>query len=132
MMVWTTLITVIWLIVQGVHFEGRELATGLSLVGAGGLIGGFRLLYVSAAYGQWRKGRARVQDASVLAEGLIAPGQARRAAAIVLGLSALALISLALLWKSTIVQVVVGASGIWLIGPAWALHLLLRQPEASK
>jgi len=132
MVIWTVLITVVWLIVQGVHYQGREIACGLAVLGSGGLIGGLRLIYVSIAYGLWRKGQARAEDASVLSEGLIAPGQARRMAATVLGLSALSLLALALLWGSKIVGVVVGSTGVWLIVPAWALHLLMRQPEAQK
>jgi hypothetical protein len=132
MVIWTTLITVAWLIVQGVRFEGREIAMGLALVGGTGMITGFRLIYVSIAFGQWRRGLARVEDAPVLSEGLLAPGQTMRMAAILLGFSALALISLALLWGSTIVGLVLGVSGVWLIVPAWALHLLMRQPEAHK
>jgi hypothetical protein len=132
MVVWTVPIILVWLIVQGVHYPGREIACGLALVGGVGLIGGLRLIYVSIAYVLWRKGQARVEDASVLSEGLIAPGQARRMAAFMLGFSALAFLALALVWGSTIVGVVVGSTGVWLIVPAWALHLLMRQPEAQK
>jgi hypothetical protein len=132
MAVWTTLFYVVWLIVQGIRFDGREIAAGLGLVGGLGLIGGARLIYVSRAFILWRRGKARIQDAPVLSEGLMAPAQAHRIAAVMLGLSALSLISLALLWGSELVGVVVGATGVWLIGPAWALHLLLRQPEASR
>jgi hypothetical protein len=132
MLVWTILITLVWLIAQGVHFEGREIAAFLALVGAGGAIMGARLIYVSVAFRMWRRGRAAIRDAPVLSEGLLAPAQALTVAAVMLGLSALSLISLALLWGSTLVGVVMGATGLWLIAPAWALHLLMGKPEASQ
>ncbi len=132
MSIWTSLAALFWLVVQGVHYGGREIAAALSLVGGVGMITGFRLIYVSCAFTQWRKGRARREDAPVLSEGLIAPAQARKMAAFLLGFSALAFISLAMLWGSEIVGLLLGVSGIWLIGPAWALHLLMRQPEASR
>ncbi len=132
MVVWTTLLYLGWLIAQGVRFDGREIAAGLGLVGGLGLIMGLRLIYVTRAFVQWRRGQASIADAPVLSEGLLAPAQAHRAAAVLLGLSALSLISLAMLWGSELVGVVVGVTGVWLIAPAWALHLLIGRPEAPR
>jgi len=132
MTIWTTVLYLGWLVAQGAVYPGRVFAAGLGLVAAFGVIAGVRLLVVSTAFGKWRKGMARLRDAPVLSEGLVAPGQAKRMAAFFLSGAALSLITLALIWGRQLVEVVLGLSGIWLVGPAWALHLMIRQPEAPR
>jgi hypothetical protein len=130
--VWSVIATVAWLGAQGAQFPGRPLALGLSVIAALGLIGGVRLLVVAQAYLHWRVGRAREVDAPILSEGLLAPIQVRGAAAVCLLTSAVALGTLATMWGSQLVMMVVGLTGIWVVGPAWLFHLMIPSPEARR
>jgi fatty acid desaturase len=102
------------------------------MVAALSLIAGIRMLTVSIGYLRWRTGRARLRDAPVLSDGRLAPLQVRKVAAVVLMITAIALGTLATMWGSQLVMLVIVISGVWIVGPAWWVHLLVSTTEAKR
>lgn len=118
----------LWLVQRGATFPARFPAWLASLVGALGLLGGARLLAIYRGYLLWRAGRAEASDAAALSRGLMAPAMALRAGTWFLILGAATLCAVALGWGAATGLVALASSGVWLVGPAWALHLLLGRP----
>jgi hypothetical protein len=119
----------VWLVQRGADFPARFPAWLVSLLGALGLLGGARLLAVHRGYVLWRAGRAEASDAPVLAEGLMAPATARRTGTWGVIVGAALTSAVALGWGPATGLVALASSGAWLVGPAWALHLLMGRPE---
>lgn len=129
---WSVVALTGWFGFQGATFPGRGLALIFSVVAALSLIAGVRMLTVSSGYLRWRTGRARLQDAPVLSDGLLAPLQVRKVAAVALMITAIALGTLATMWGSQLVMLVIVISGVWIVGPAWWVHLLVSTTEAKR
>ena len=122
----------LWFGVQGADYVGRPVGLSLGLISGLCLIGGTRLLVVAQGFLQWRENRAARADAPWLSEGFLAPHEARLGGATLLAVAAIGLVSLWLIWGTEMVLRVVGASGIWLCLPAWALHLAMGRPEPRR
>jgi hypothetical protein len=120
-----------WLIYQGADYLGRPGAMILALVTGLGLVGGSRLWTIQYAYRQWRLGRARRAEASVLADGFMAPDTAARVAFYFALIGVIGGILLWSLWDPQIATIAFFANGAWLAGPASWMHLSARSPESE-
>ncbi len=129
---WSLASITVWLGAQGAEYPGRGLAVGLSLTAAVTLIGSTRLLAVAKGFKKWRAGMGRDRDAPILREGLLAPIQVQRYAAVGLSASAVCLGTMGTMWGSQLVMTVVGLTGIWIVGPAWWFHLMSPTTEAVR
>ena len=129
---WFVVAASLWFGAQGAELLGRPLALGLALISGLGLIGGVRLLVIARGFLQWRKQRASREDAPFLAEGLMSPREATIGGVIALCTAMATLFSLSTIWGPDLFWWVVGASGVWLCGPAWVLHLAMGRPEPRR
>jgi len=118
-----------WLIYQGADYLGRPAAMALALVTGIGMVGGSRLWTIQFAYRQWREGRAKRAEASVLADGLMAPDTAARFAFYFGLVGVTGGVLLWSLWDTEIAVIAFFANGAWLVGPASWMHLSARSPE---
>lgn len=119
----------LWLTLEGPDYPARPLVLVVQICTGLGLLGGARLLVLALAFGQWRKGKARMEDAPLLTEALLAPREAVRLGALFLGLSAIGLAALGSYWDGTAALIALSANGAWLLTPAWTIHLLSGRPE---
>ena len=129
---WFIVAAALWFGAQGDTFAGRPLALALSLVSGLGLIGGVRLIVIAQGFLQWRRLRASRADAPYLSEGFFAPREARIGALIALSAALVALSTVGSIWGSSLVTRIVLGCGVWLCGPAWALHLAMGRPEPRR
>jgi hypothetical protein len=129
---WFVLAAAFWFGVQGAEFLGRPLALGFSLISGLGLIAGTRLLVIARGFLQWRRQCAAREDAPFLSEGLLAPREATVGGIAILVLGFFMLFPLWSIWGPDLMWRVVIASGVWLCGPAWALHLAMGRPEPRR
>ena len=112
-----------WLALQGPEWPLRPVALAVG-VGAGlALLMGARLAARTAAFGRWRQGRGPAEEAGPLPDGLLAPGQTRAAAGWLAGIGLALLVVAAAGWGAVLAGLSVGLSGVWLLAPAWAVHL---------
>jgi hypothetical protein len=129
---WFVLASAFWFGLQGAEFLGRPMGLICALLAGLGLISGTRLLVISQGFLQWRNLRASRGDAPFLSEGFVSPHEARLVAATSLSVAAIALFAIWAVWGEDLVWRVVLGSGIWLCGPAWALHLAMGRPEPRR
>lgn len=119
----------LWLTVQGPELRGRALALVVAVPGGVLPLAGARLLAQARAFERWREGLGKAEESPVLFESLIAPAQARRAGWIALGSGVALLASVAAIWSAALAGLAVALSGVWLLGPAWAVHLSTAPAE---
>lgn len=119
----------LWLGYMGADYLGRPGAMVISLAVGLCLVASVRLWAVQLAYRQWRLGKALRSEASVLADGLLAPFTAARVSIYLGVIGTIGGILLWSLWDPEIAMVAVFANGAWLAGPASWMHLAAGKPE---
>jgi len=119
-----------WITIQGPDYPSRPSALALQIVGGLALLAATRLAVVALGFRQWRAGRARASDAPVLTDALLSFRETLQyaGASIVIAIAALGTLSAAWEPQAMLVGLLPGCA--WLLGPAWALHLLVGKPEA--
>ena len=111
----------LWLAPQGDTLGNRPLSLVLAVTASALLLGGTRLLLLAWSFGQWRGFQAARSAARGLADGLVAPGQGRRAAGVALSLAVVLLLVLTWQANAGVALASVLVSGFWLYGPLGAL-----------
>lgn len=120
-----------WLTLQGPEFPGRALALVVAAPAGVLPLAGARLVAQARAFDRWRAGLGPAEEAPELVESLVAPATARRAGWIALAAGLALLGSVGVIWAPALAALAVALSGVWLLGPAWALHLSMG-PAAKK
>jgi hypothetical protein len=119
-----------WLIYMGADYPGRTGAMFMALVTGLSLSGASRLWTIQMAYRRWREGRAQKVEASILADGFMAPDTAGKAAVWLCLVGVLGSTLLWSLWDAEIALIGTLANGAWLAGPASWMHLTARSPDS--
>jgi hypothetical protein len=120
----------VWITIQGPEYPSRAAALALQIAGGLSLLASTRLAVLALGFRQWRAGRARARDAPILDESLLSFRETLQYAGAVLVIAIAALGTLSAAWEPDAMLVGLLPGCAWLLGPAWALHLLLGKPEA--
>lgn len=119
----------IFLALRGPEYPFRPLALAMAVLAGLLPLAAARLAMLASTFDRWREGRGREGESPLFEEGLLAPATAR-AVALRLGLLGIALLlAVAMLWEGLLAGLALGLSGVWLLGPAWAVHLSMAEPK---
>ncbi len=121
--VWT------FLALRGPEYPFRPLALILAILGGLLPLAGARLVMLSRAFLGWRDGKVRAGEAQLFEDALLAPQVAESAGVRMLLLGFALLLMVMGIWEAALGGLALGLSGVWVLAPAWAVHLSMAEPK---
>lgn len=119
----------VFLALRGPEYPLRPVALMVSVVAGLLPLAGARLLMLASSFRRWRDGRAPDAETMLFEDALLAPEQVW-SVGLRLALGGLVLLVLvAALWEPGLAGLAFALSGVWVLAPAWALHLSVAQPK---
>ena len=116
----------LWFGYLGADFPYRGLAVALAWLAVLGLVGGIRLLGLSAAFRLWLRGKGDATRLGALRAGQLAPDQARMGGLLALAAALASLVGLAAFPQGgASVLVVLLSAGSPIQAASWAMHALV-------